>query len=63
MQRRALGGLIPEAVQNGSERRFRSFCGRMRISLARSAAFLTGFERSARRSRWESDIVDAADLS
>ena len=35
-------------VQKGSERRFRSLCGRIRISLARSAAFWTGFERSAR---------------
>ena len=35
-------------VQSGSERRFRSLCGRIRISLARSAAFWTGFERSAR---------------
>ena len=44
----ALGGLTPEAVQKGSERRFRSLYGRIRISLARSAAFRTGFERSAR---------------
>ena len=34
--------------QNGSERLFRSLCGRTRFSLARSAAFWTGFERSAR---------------
>ena len=43
-----LGGLTPEVVQKGSERRFRSLCGRIQISLARSAAFWTGFERSAR---------------
>ena len=42
-----LGGLTLKVVQKGSERRFRSLCGRMRISLARSAAFWTGFERSA----------------
>ena len=35
-------------VQKGSERRFRYLCGKIRISLARSAAFWTGFERSAR---------------
>ena len=35
-------------VQKGSERRFRSLCGRIRNSLARSAAFWTGFERSER---------------
>ena len=43
-----LGDLTPEVVQKRSERRFRSLCGRIRISLARSAAFWTGFERSAR---------------
>ena len=50
------GGLTPDVVQKGSERRFRSLCGRIRISLARSAAFWTGFECSARESlgkyRW-----------
>ena len=40
--------MTPYVVQKGSERRFRSLCGRIRISLARSAAFRTGFERSAR---------------
>ena len=34
-------------VQKGSELRLRSLCGRIRISLARSAAFWTGFEHSA----------------
>ena len=29
-----LGGLTPEVVQKGSERRFRCLCGRIRISLA-----------------------------
>ena len=43
-----LGHLTPEVVQNGSERRFRSLCGRTRISLARSGSFWTGFARSAR---------------
>ena len=35
-------------VQKGSEQRYRSLCGRIWISLARSAAFWTGFEHSAR---------------
>ena len=47
-------------VQNGSERSFRSLCGRIRISLARSAAFWTFWAFST--SRLE-NIVDAADLS
>ena len=46
-----LGGLTPEVVQKGSERRFRSLCGRIRISLARSAAFWTGFWTFS-TSRW-----------
>ena len=54
-----LGRPTPEVVQHGSERRFRCLCGRIRISLARSA-FWTFWTFST--SRWE-NTVDAADLS
>ena len=61
-----LGRLTPDrfrkwcAVQHGSERLFGSVCGRIRISLARSAAFWTfcvPFSTSLE------NIADAADLS
>ena len=54
-----VGSLTPEVGQNGSEQRFRCLCGRIRISLARSAAFWTFWMFST--SRWE-NIADAPDL-
>ena len=50
---------IQKVVQHSSERRFCSVCGRIRISLARSAAFWT-FCVPANN---QENIADAADLS